>query len=374
MASDNTQLNPGTGGDTIRDVLKGTAKTQVVTLDLGGAGAEQLIAGSMPVTGTFWQATQNTSSNAIVDAGNSSTTPLGISGNFTGSAIDLLNYSTLRISLFADQPSATNGLKVQFSSDGTNWDITRQATYLDSGIGETIVFNRVSRYARVNYTNTNVAQTVFRIQTLLSPNSAEYVRHFMGESPSDSDTGIMTQSVLVGKTTAGGGSYVNVKVNPSGALTTATTAADGDVYVRSTTAANFNATSYQGGTWNIGTVSSITNPVAVTGTFWQSTQPVSIASTVATSEVAPTTVAHAAVTVTTAGTRVQFAANTAKSIVVKAASANTGIIYVGGSGVTSANGFPLAAGDTVSLDINNTNVVWVDASINAQSCNWMSNN
>jgi len=31
----------------------------------------------------------------------------------------------------------------------------------------------------------------------------------------------------------------------------------------------------QSGTWNIGTLTSITNPVAVTGTFWQSTQPVS---------------------------------------------------------------------------------------------------
>lgn len=34
----------------------------------------------------------------------------------------------------------------------------------------------------------------------------------------------------------------------------------------------------QGGTWNIGTLTSITNPVAVTGTFFQATQPVSAAS------------------------------------------------------------------------------------------------
>jgi len=36
----------------------------------------------------------------------------------------------------------------------------------------------------------------------------------------------------------------------------------------------------QSGTWNIGTLTSITNPVAVTGTFFQATQPVSIAATV----------------------------------------------------------------------------------------------
>ena len=39
---------------------------------------------------------------------------------------------------------------------------------------------------------------------------------------------------------------------------------------------SFGAT--QSGTWNIGAVSSITNPVAVTGTFYQATQPVSVAS------------------------------------------------------------------------------------------------
>lgn len=52
--SDNTILNPGASGDTIRDIDKGLGiKTQVVALDLGGSGAESLLnAGNpMPVTG-----------------------------------------------------------------------------------------------------------------------------------------------------------------------------------------------------------------------------------------------------------------------------------------------------------------------------------
>lgn len=48
--SDNTVLNPGAGGDTIRDIEKGGKKTQVVTLDLGGAGAEILLTGTLPVS------------------------------------------------------------------------------------------------------------------------------------------------------------------------------------------------------------------------------------------------------------------------------------------------------------------------------------
>lgn len=47
---DNTTLNPGTGGDTIREVDKAGAKAQVVILDIGGAGAESLLTGALPVS------------------------------------------------------------------------------------------------------------------------------------------------------------------------------------------------------------------------------------------------------------------------------------------------------------------------------------
>lgn len=56
--ADNTTLNLGSGGDTVRTVDKAGKKVQVVTIDLGGAGAESLVSGAFPVTGTFWQATQ----------------------------------------------------------------------------------------------------------------------------------------------------------------------------------------------------------------------------------------------------------------------------------------------------------------------------
>lgn len=58
--SDNTLLNPGTGGDTVRDLARqgGSVKTQVVQLDLGGPSAnaealitagQQVMAASVPV-------------------------------------------------------------------------------------------------------------------------------------------------------------------------------------------------------------------------------------------------------------------------------------------------------------------------------------
>lgn len=60
MSTDNTLLNPGVGGDTVRDLARqgGSVKTQAVQLDLGGGSAnaevlitagQQLMAVSVPV-------------------------------------------------------------------------------------------------------------------------------------------------------------------------------------------------------------------------------------------------------------------------------------------------------------------------------------
>ena len=58
--SDDTLINKATepGGSIVRDIDKGGKKTQVVTLDLGGSGAESLVSGAIPVTGAFYPATQ----------------------------------------------------------------------------------------------------------------------------------------------------------------------------------------------------------------------------------------------------------------------------------------------------------------------------
>lgn len=91
--SNNTILpvpSGSTNGDTVRSLDRAGIKTQVVLLDLGGAGAESLVTGTMPVsgsitvanaslavTGTFWQATQPVSGTVTV--GNAS---LAVTGAF----------------------------------------------------------------------------------------------------------------------------------------------------------------------------------------------------------------------------------------------------------------------------------------------------
>jgi len=56
-----------------------------------------------------------------------------------------------------------------------------------------------------------------------------------------------------------------------------------------------------------------------------------------------------------------------KHVDIMAAVANTGIIYVGGSGVTTATGIALYAGDVYSVDIDDLNDVYVIATVDGEN-------
>ena len=60
-----------------------------------------------------------------------------------------------------------------------------------------------------------------------------------------------------------------------------------------------------------------------------------------------------------------------KHVDIMAAVANTGIIYVGGNGVTAATGIALYAGDVYSLDIENLNLIYVLASVDGEDVQWV---
>jgi hypothetical protein len=87
----------------------------------------------------------------------------------------------------------------------------------------------------------------------------------------------------------------------------------------------------------------------------------------------PALLYHGIKTVTVAGERVNLDDNITKGVSIKAAVSNTGIIYIGSSGVTAENGFPLAAGDTLNMDISNTSAVWIDSSVDGESVSWIGN-
>lgn len=85
----------------------------------------------------------------------------------------------------------------------------------------------------------------------------------------------------------------------------------------------------------------------------------------------PKTIYSGKINVTISGTEVILGTGVISSVTIKALSANTGVIYVGAGGVSSANGFQLAAGDTLSIDISNLATVWIDSSINGEGVTYL---
>lgn len=80
------------------------------------------------------------------------------------------------------------------------------------------------------------------------------------------------------------------------------------------------------------------------------------------------------ITVTTAGTAVNGPNQPGREFIIKAHADNTDTIYVGNDGaddVAAANGFPLNAGESVPLFLNNLKDLWFDADVSGEKVAWI---
>ena len=116
--------------------------------------------------------TANTTAWLVNDAGgtvssaNSSTATLLAAATFTGTAVDISGYASVSVSVIASHASATDGLSMQQSSDGTNWDIVDTYT-VPATTGKVFGVQAAAQFFRLVYTNGGTNQTSFRIQTVL---------------------------------------------------------------------------------------------------------------------------------------------------------------------------------------------------------------
>ena len=118
--------------------------------------------------------------------------------------------------------------------------------------------------------------------------------------------------------------------------------------------------------------SAVTQPVS--GTIAVSgTSPVSAASLPLPTGTA--TIGDGRQTVTTAGTAVQFASQACKQVTFTALSTNTGVVAIGASTVLAAagtrRGVPLNSGDSVTLDLSNVNLAFVDSTVNGEGVSFL---
>lgn len=166
--ADNTQLSSGTGGDIIAtdDVttLNGAASTGIKVQRVKvGYGSDN---NYRDVDDTFGMPTVAVGVGTV-SAGNSTATNLGAGATFTGTAVDVSDYSTIMVSVFSSHASATDGLMLQQSSDGVNWDFG-DAFMIPAATGKVFSVGVQARFFRITYQNGATATTALRIQTLIS--------------------------------------------------------------------------------------------------------------------------------------------------------------------------------------------------------------
>jgi hypothetical protein len=107
-----------------------------------------------------------------VSVANSTATNLGAGATFTGTAEDITKYAEVRVTVFASHASATDGLQMQQSSDGVNWDASDVFT-IPAATNKTFGSGSAARYFRLVYTNGGTTTTSLRIQTTYHVNATK---------------------------------------------------------------------------------------------------------------------------------------------------------------------------------------------------------
>lgn len=155
------------------------------------------------------------SSEGMVSTGNSTSTPLGVGGNFPGAFEDTINYNTITIGITSDQASAVDGLVIEWSANGV--DVVQDDTFtIAANTGKVYTFSPANRYFRVSYTNGGIAQTSFSIQSILKKGGFKPSSHRLKDSVVGDDDAELQKAVITGENPAG--IFKNVKVNDEDAL------------------------------------------------------------------------------------------------------------------------------------------------------------
>jgi len=118
---------------------------------------------------------------SVVSTVNSSTATLGANAVFTGTSESILGFQNITVTAFANVASATGGLSIQQSEDGTNWDTVITAT-VNASVGTPVTIPVLGQFLRVVYTNGGTIQTTFRLQTIKQTFSNGVVRGYVADA------------------------------------------------------------------------------------------------------------------------------------------------------------------------------------------------
>lgn len=136
---------------------------------------------------------------------------------YTTDTIDVLEFTSITISVSSDVDSAMSGVSIQFSTDGSDWHETDTYTYYADSM-KTWTVQRVARYFRVVYTNGSFDQTHFDFSTIANSTAGVASSHRIGDTLSNEDDAQLTKAVLSGQTPLL--EQVNIQATPDGEIKT----------------------------------------------------------------------------------------------------------------------------------------------------------
>jgi hypothetical protein len=134
---------------------------------------------------------------------------LSSGGIFTGDWQDTLDYINVAIGVSTNQDSATDGLIVQWSTDGVSVNDVDTFTIL-ANKPKIFTFQPARRYVRVQYTNGATATTSFNIETRLSRVMGKPSSHRIQDNIVGQDDAELVKAVNTGL--APDGTFKNVNV------------------------------------------------------------------------------------------------------------------------------------------------------------------
>lgn len=186
--ADNTLLNVGSGGDSIRDIDRtgtGAPKTQVVALDFGGPGATAEIIGpgallaafnANPASATAQPVpTQQAATNFLPSTGSNSTANIAAGATFLGTIESTLSQQAVSIGVYMDQPFTMQYLQY-WDAAGTqplNQVQPVSGVPLPNGkYSASVAYECNGSYNRISVTNTGTAASTVTNITLYYGNIA----------------------------------------------------------------------------------------------------------------------------------------------------------------------------------------------------------
>ena len=143
---------------------------------------------------------------------NSTTATLGAGGVFNGTYEMINGYGIVYVNIISDQASATDGLVIYQSSNGSDDDHDDKFT-IPAASGKNFSINPYASHLRIQYTNGATPQTYFRLQVIFK-SVGKSSSHRIQDSIIDDDDAELIKAVLSGKNPAG--TFVNFQSTTAG--------------------------------------------------------------------------------------------------------------------------------------------------------------